>query len=146
MQDITVKKLGAEHICGVAEIERQCFSEPWSEGSLCMLTEPNAFGIVCLCGETVAAYGGMICVLDEGQITNIATLPEFRRRGLAEKALISMLEEARARNLTFLTLEVRESNSAAIGLYSKLGFRRIGMRPNFYRKPTEAAIIMEKKL
>ena len=144
--DIKIEHLSAQHIAGAAEIERQCFAEPWSEGSLKMLTEPNAFGIVCTVGETVAAYGGMICVLDEGQITNIATLPQYRRCGLATKTLQKMLMEAKERELSFVTLEVRESNSAAIELYTKLGFCTVGKRPNFYRKPTEAAVIMEKKL
>jgi len=146
MQKVTVKLLAAEHISGAAEIERQCFAEPWSENALKMLTAPNAFGVVCLDGDTVAAYGGMICVLDEGQITNIATLPDFRRRGLARRVLCKMLDEAKSRGLSFVTLEVRESNTAAIELYSGLGFCALGSRPNFYRRPIEAAIIMEKKL
>ena len=133
-------------ISAVAAIERSSFREPWSENSLKMLTQHGAFGIVCREGETVAAYGGMICVLDEGQITNIATLPEYRRRSLAGRTLEAMIEESKRRELAFLTLEVRESNSAAIALYEKFGFVAIGKRQGFYRFPTEAAIIMEKKI
>ena len=117
MQEIKLKKLEDKDIFGVARIELSCFSEPWSENSLKMLTEPNAFGIVCYDGDTLASYGGMICVLDEGQITNIATLPDFRRRGLAEKTLCAMLDMAKERGLSFVTLEVRESNEPAIALY-----------------------------
>ena len=146
MSDPIIRKLTAEDTEKAAIIEERCFAEPWSANSLLMLTGTNAFGIVCEIDGTVAAYGGMICVLDEGQITNIATLPEFRRRGLARKVLLSMLDEARARELAFVTLEVRESNAAAIALYEQLGFVKLGKRPNFYRKPTEAAVIMEKNL
>ncbi len=145
-EDIITRKLTVSDTEKVALIEEQCFAEPWSANSLLMLTEANAFGIVCEIDGILAAYGGMICVLDEGQITNIATLPDLRRRGLARKVLLSMLDEARARDLTFVTLEVRESNAAAIALYEQLGFIKLGKRPNFYRKPTEAAVIMEKKL
>ena len=144
--DPIIRKLEISDACDVALIESTCFSEPWSANAIKMLTEPNAFGIVCEADGQVAAYGGMICVLDEGQITNIATLPDFRRRGLARKVLDAMLSEARGRGLAFVTLEVRESNLAAISLYEKLGFFETGKRPNFYRKPTEAAVIMEKKL
>ena len=141
-----IELLREEHLTGVAEIELKCFSEPWSEASLKMLIGENSFGVVCQTDGTVAAYGGMICVLDEGQITNIATLPEFRRQGLATATLETMLKEASKRELAFVTLEVRESNFSAISLYEKLGFKQIGKRQNFYRKPTEAAIIMERKL
>ena len=146
MSEPMIRKLAAGDTEKAAIIEERCFTEPWSANSLLMLTGANAFGIVCEIDGTVAAYGGMICVLDEGQITNIATLPEFRRRGLAKKVLLSMLDEARSRKLAFVTLEVRESNVAAIALYEQTGFVKLGKRPNFYRKPTEAAVIMEKKL
>ena len=146
MSEPIIRKLTADDAANVAIIEEQCFAEPWSASSLLMLTQANAFGIVCKIDGTLAAYGGMICVLDEGQITNIATLPDFRRRGLAKKVLLAMLDEARERKLSFVTLEVRESNAAAIALYEQFGFVKLGKRPNFYRKPTEAAVIMEKKL
>ena len=64
----------------------------------------------------------MIAVLDEGQITNIATHPDFRRMGLGEKIVLSLIEYCKENGLVFLSLEVRESNVAAIGLYEKLGF------------------------
>ena len=77
--------LGSEHIPDVAEIERLCFSEPWSEKSLVILTDENNFGVVAtLDGQTVA-YGGMTCVLDEGAVTNIATHPDHRRQGLGRR-------------------------------------------------------------
>ena len=146
MPEPIIRRLVLSDAEKVALIEEQCFAEPWSANAIGMLTESNAFGIVCEADGAVAAYGGMICVLDEGQITNIATLPSFRRRGLAKKVLLAMLDEARERKLSFVTLEVRESNFAAIALYEQLGFFELGKRPNFYRKPTEAAVIMEKKL
>ena len=146
MMEFSVSIMTEGDLPGAAALEGEVFHEPWSENALRMLLQPNAFGIVCRAGDTVAAYGGMICVLDEGQITNIGTLPQFRRLGLARRTLEAMLEEANRRELTFVTLEVRESNSAAIGLYEKLGFSAIGKRQGLYRFPTEAAVIMEKKL
>ena len=85
-------------------------------------------------------------MLDEGQITNIATLPECRRRGYAAAVVAALLEEARSRKLAFVTLEVRETNAPAIALYEKFGFAVVGRRKNFYTEPTEAALVMQCNL
>ena len=90
----------------------------------------------------VCAYGGMAVVLDEGQILNIATRPDKKRQGHATRVLIKLIEHARENGLTLITLEVRESNLAARELYSKHGFCEIGRRKNFYKLPTEDAILM----
>ena len=134
--------LGSEHIPDVAEIERLCFSEPWSEKSLVILTDENNFGVVAtLDGQTVA-YGGMTCVLDEGAVTNIATHPDHRRQGLGRRILRELLSEAQKRGVHTVFLEVRESNDAARALYLSEGFYECGIRKNFYRRPTENAVQM----
>ncbi len=132
-----------EHLGGIAALEALCFAEPWSEQSLALLVGDTALGFTCLNGEGVpVAYVGMMTVLDEGQITNVATHPEHRRRGLADKLLSSLLAEARHRGLQALSLEVRESNAAAIALYEKHGFRVVGKRNHFYQHPREHALVM----
>lgn len=135
--------LTAAHLPGVAALERTVFAHPWSENALALLCGDTAFGYVTVEGERVTAYGGMLTVLDEGQITNIATHPDHRRRGLATEVLHALLGEARRRGLAFVTLEVRESNHSAIALYEKNGFRTVGRRPRFYTEPTEAALVMK---
>jgi len=134
------------HINDAARAEKLCFSVPWSEESLKMLTREPFFGLVALVDGKFAAYGGMMCVLDEAQMLNVATLPEYRRRGLAREILAGLYAEARARGAVTMTLEVRESNAAARELYKNEGFYEIGMRPNYYQDPREAAILMEKQL
>jgi len=134
------------HITAAADADRRCFSVPWSEESLKMLTRDPFFGLVALVDGEFAAYGGMMCVLDEAQMLNVATLPEYRRRGLAREILAGLYAEARARGAVTMTLEVRESNAAARELYKNEGFYEIGMRPNYYKDPREAAILMEKQL
>jgi len=135
------------YITQAAALERECFSMPWSEG---MIAEELEGGgghyIAALSGGRLIGYAGMRAVLDEGYITNVAVAPDFRRRGVA-RALIGALETwARERDLAFLTLEVRVSNDAALALYRGLGFEEAGVRPGYYIKPDEDAIIMTKWL
>ena len=127
----------------VEALERAVFAHPWSVRSLELLCGDTAFGFATQAGDTVTAYGGMLTVLDEGQITNVATHPEHRRQGLASLVLAALLQEARERKLAFVTLEVRESNAAAIALYEKFGFAVVGRRPHFYTEPAEAALVMQ---
>jgi ribosomal-protein-alanine N-acetyltransferase len=131
------------HIPEAAEIERLCFSDPWSEEGLEMLTGERAVAFASVASDgRLAAYAGMVTVLDEGQIVNVATHPDFRRMGCARSVLRALIGYADNNGITMLSLEVRESNAAAISLYNSEGFRAAGRRPRFYRNPTEAAIVM----
>lgn len=133
-----------EHIAQVAELEKICFSLPWSEKSLAEeLINPDA---VFLCREIdgkVAGYVGSI-ISDGCYVTNVAVFPQFRRMGCARLLLTSLEEKAKERNCEFITLEVRKSNLPAIGLYSSLGYSVAGERKNFYESPVENALIMTK--
>ena len=145
MNEYEILPLAEEHLDGVAEIERLCFSEPWSRNALTLLLGEGGFGVVALLDGQVAAYGGMTFVLDEGSVTNIATHPDFRRKGLGRAVTAKMLEEAFSRGLETVFLEVRESNVAARALYEGLCFETCGIRKNFYRKPTESALQMIRR-
>lgn len=144
---IELVRFEEKHIKIAAEAEKVCFSLPWSEESLKMLADGRGYGVVCLFDGEFAAYGGLLLV-DENScdIGNIATLPQFRRRGLARKILGALLEEAKKRGIGEVFLEVRESNLPAINLYLSDGFVVVGKRKNYYFRPREDAIIMEKKL
>lgn len=128
------------HIPGVAAIERACFSHPWSESGLREELGRGIFLVAEGDGGAPVGYVGCQTVLDEGYITNVAVLPAFRRKGVAETLLRELA--ARAGELSFVTLEVRQSNAAAIGLYTKMGYQPVGTRRNFYADPTEDALLM----
>ena len=109
------------------------------------LFDPQASFIVAEDDEgNVLGYAGLHAVLDEGYIDNVAVEPDARRHGVAS-ALLEVFCRFAAANLAFLTLEVRASNSAAIALYEKHGFRRAGLRPGYYQKPREDAVIMTRE-
>ncbi len=140
------------HLEGTATLEKLCFASPWSAESLRLLTS-DGIGVGYLLttsaenGEPlVTAYGGMLITVDEGQITNIATHPDYRRRGQATAILHSLIRHAKDCRLESISLEVRASNAAAIALYESFGFSTVGRRKGFYQKPTEDALIMICKI
>ncbi len=137
--------LQRDFIESIAAIERLCFSDPWSAGSLLEeVDNPNAVFLVCRQkGGPVVGYAGFLYVLDEGYIANIAVHPAFRRSGVGDALMKGLLSEARLRGLSFLTLEVRRGNLPAVGLYKKYGFIPCGLRRGFYEKPREDALLMK---
>lgn len=143
MQIVT---LGREHLSGVAKIEQECFSQPWSEKALEILLSDNAVAVVAVLDGEAVAYAGMTSVLDEGQITNVATLPSYRRRGFSHALLAELVARAKAKGISSIFLEARVSNVPALSLYESLGFCRIGMRRRFYSAPVEDAVLMELKI
>lgn len=138
-----IQRLNDTHLEGVAELERLCFSAPWTKASLTLLLRDGNYGTVALEGETVVSYAGLIRALDEGEITNVATHPDHRKRGYAKQVLLELIETARTEGLVRITLEVRVSNAAARSLYTALGFGDCGIRKNFYACPREDGIVME---
>ena len=146
MSDIIVRKMQPEDLLQVCEIEKDNFSLPWSEKSFLESMERNdTLFLVALNGEEVAGYLGCYCVAGEGEITNVAVKSSYRRQGVGGKLLETLYEEAKALHTQEFFLEVRESNEAAIGLYSRQGFVKEGVRKNFYEQPVENAVIMWKR-
>ena len=131
------------NIPDVGAIERECFSHPWSEDMLCEeLYNENASYIVAVAEDgTVLGYAGLKVVLDEGCIEKIAVKGQYRRMGVAD-ALVDTFVRFGQANLAFVTLEVRETNNAAIQLYMKHGFAQVGRRKNYYQELKEDAILM----
>jgi len=132
-----------EDVKTVAQIEKECFSLPWSEASFedSLAREDTVF-LVCE-DLDVVGYIGMYLSFEEGEITNVAVTPSYRQRGCGNLLIQAIKEEAKARAAESVILEVRVSNVPAISLYKKHGFEEIGIRKNFYEHPSEDAIIMK---
>ena len=141
-----IRKMTAAEVPQVAELEKLCFSLPWSEKSVAgELDNPLSVWLVAMEGESLAGYVGSQTVMDETDMMNLAVAPRFRRQGVGE-ALVNALEASlKDYGSRCLTLEVRDSNAAARALYAKLGFVEIGRRRGYYRDPREDALILRKE-
>lgn len=143
MTDIRLMK--NQDLAQVAEIEKQIFSMPWSEKAFSdSLNSENTIYVVAEEDGKVKAYCGMYLSFEEGNITNVAVAPEYRRKNIAQRMLDYIMEEAKKKGITDIFLEVRETNTGAIALYEKNGFKEAGIRKDFYEKPVENALIMWK--
>ena len=133
----------AEHIPQIEEIERECFSRPWTAEQLkSQMRDVQHEFIAAVDDGRVLGYVGIMYVLDEGYISNVAVHPDARRQGIGDALIDALAAKAAELELTFLTLEVREGNAPAIALYVKHGFHPVGKRKNYYDAPKEDAVLM----
>lgn len=134
------------HLAAVAALERLCFTTPWTEAMLEeeLYNDTASFIVAQRADGEVLGYAGLHVILDEGYIDNVAVRPEYRRQGVADRLLDVFCRFGQA-HLAFLTLEVRPSNTAAVALYEKHGFREAGRRKNYYENPTEDALLLTKE-
>ena len=142
MSKIEIVPMTKESASFVAELEKVCFSAPWSYEMLCAegLRAEAEFLCAFVDGK-FAGYAGMLCVLDEGQICNVAVCPLFRRMGIGEALMTAQRNAGLARGLSVMMLEVRAGNTAAQKLYEKLGWEKVGVRRNFYSAPREDGVL-----
>ena len=140
------ERMTALHMQAIAEIEKLCFSDPWSLNSICSeLSNPLSLWLVALDGDRVVGYVGSQTVLDGADMMNLAVLPQYRKQGIGEALVTHLVQCLREKGAICLALEVRQSNEPAIRLYKKLGFAQVGVRPNYYRNPRENALILRKE-
>ena len=136
-----------KHLDQLEELEKVCFSVPWTREQLkSQLPGKQHCFLVAVENETLLGYVGMMYVLDEGYISNVAVAPQQRRNGIGDALIEELMNRAEEFGLSFVTLEVRESNRPAIALYEKHGFQRVGLRKKYYDLPKEDAILMTKFL
>ena len=147
VMDIRIREMEAADLFKVADMERRLFTAPWSIDSFKgALKSQNQVFLVCDDHGTIAGYCGMLLIPGEGQILNVAVDEVYRRRGLATAMMNSMIEFGTESEVFLFTLEVRESNAPAIGLYKSMGFIPTGRRKAYYKNPEEDAILMDLDL
>ena len=145
MENLKIRTMTAEDIDKVYEIELASFSVPWSKNLfLESLADDNNRLFVAERDKEIAGYIDLWCILDEATIMNVAVAEAFRRQGVAVVLMEHALGVALSGGANAVTLEVRKSNEPAVRLYERLGFESVGIRPNYYEKPREDAIIMWK--
>lgn len=145
MAEYFVMPMSDDDIDSVVLLEKECFSTPWSRQSIVDAMNVNTKFFVFEKNGIVMGYIGISCVLDEGYVTNVAVFKEYRKKGVATALVNRALKLKDEIGLSFVSLEVRQSNENAISLYQKLGFKEEGKRKNFYTSPLEDAIIMTKR-
>ena len=145
--EILVRKMEERDLDRIMEIEKDCFTTPWSRESFLIEITENLLAryLVVEIDGIVAGYGGIWMIVGEGHITNIAVETKYRKLGLGKKLVEGLIKISIAMGIQSMTLEVRESNIAAQNLYAQYGFMAEGIRPNYYQDDNENAIIMWKK-
>ena len=143
---MTITKMTEAHIGQIAELEKICFNDPWSENSIASeLNNRLSCWLVAIEDGKVIGYLGSQTVLGETDMMNIAVHPDYRKNGIASNLIGELISTLMEQGSHSLMLEVRESNEPAKSLYLKLGFDVVGVRKNYYRNPKENALILRKE-
>ena len=145
---ILVRPMRDADVERVAQIESSAFSTPWKATTFRnLLDRPGAVLLVLEATQApVAGYAVLWCIQDQGELANIAVIPDLRNRRLGAHLLDQVMNEARGRNVESLYLEVRVSNFRARSMYASRGFEEIGVRRDYYEKPREDARVLMKRL
>lgn len=146
-EQCVIRKMQESDLDEVIEIEQVSFSMPWTKEAMAdsLKNENNVYLVAEYAGK-IAGYCGMWGIAGEGQINNVAVKQSYRGKGIASQMMQAFIEAGCKKNLMEFTLEVRESNTAAIRLYEKIGFQKEGIRKDFYDAPKENAVIMWLRL
>jgi len=133
--------LDETHLDGVIGVEAASFVEPWPRSLFAQeIAQPNRRYVAALDGEIICGYGGIMLVGEDAHIVTLAVAPDYREQGLASRLMMNLIDAGRGSGARHLTLEVRESNQAALELYRKFGFEPAGRRKGYYT--TEDAVVM----
>lgn len=134
MDEFFIRKLETQYVDGAFQVEKICLAEGWSKTAIsALLTREDVVYLVATAGENVCGIAGMYLVLDEGQITNVAVLPAYRKQGIGKLLIQQLIETGKTHGVNLFTLEVASRNATAIKLYGGFGFQTVGHRKGFYK-------------
>jgi ribosomal-protein-alanine N-acetyltransferase len=143
---VEIRPLGEDDLVEVVALEQEVYPLPWSRACFRNeLSRPYSH-LHGLCEAGSGLLVGYICfwiLYNEMHVLNLAVKPSWRGRGLGKLLLNHALDEARGQEVSLVSLEVRVSNEVAINLYHSVGFRRVGVRPNYYSPEREDALLMQ---
>ncbi|MEG0156533.1 MAG: ribosomal protein S18-alanine N-acetyltransferase [Anaerovoracaceae bacterium] len=147
MGEITVRQAEKGDVAALADLDRRCFSAPWSEESFRKEIEENniAFYIVAELAGKIVGYAGLWWIANEGHITNVAVDSQYRGKGLGTVILETLIGFTSEEGIEEFTLEVRPSNEPALALYEKFDFCVEGRRPKYYEDNGEDALILWRR-
>lgn len=141
MFEYKIERMQKEHLASVAQLEKECFPLPWTEEQISSeIFNPIAYYVVLLKENEVIGYGGYLNLAEEANIMDIAVKVDYQGQGLGKIIVKHLIENAKANNLTAMTLECRESNIKAQKLYESLDFVFVGKRPKYYENVEDAYI------
>jgi len=145
MSGFRIVPMSEEHLDALAQVDALCFPDPWTRGGLkAELSSDTACFAAAVKDGLAVGCAGMHCICGECYIDKVCVHPDCRRQGIAEALVQYLIDDALTHHAEFITLEVRAGNAPAIALYQKLGFKPVGVRPNFYSEPKEDALLMTK--
>ncbi|MEQ1857447.1 MAG: ribosomal protein S18-alanine N-acetyltransferase [Longimicrobiales bacterium] len=146
--EVEVRTMRAEDVDAVVAIETDTFTSPWRRDTFLELIDRPTLELFVMEHRSlgIVGYAVLWCILDQGELANLAIVPELRGRGLGTRLLGRVVDVARTRGVETLYLEVRDSNRTALGLYSRFGFSQVGLRRGYYDRPKEDARILMAKL
>ena len=141
-----IEPMNASHVPQIAQLEKRCFSDPWSEKSIASeLENPLSVWLVAVDGGQLIGYVGSQTVLGETDMMNLAVAPEARRQGTGRALVLALVDALTEKGSHSLMLEVRVSNTPAQKLYESLGFSQVGRRPKYCANPREDALILRQE-
>ena len=151
MSEFILRLMRPEDVAQVEDIEKEAYRDRWSDFAYLSELQDNKLASYVVLTPSddekkIAAYGGFWSILDEGHITKVTVAREYRGKKLSKQLLEGMLKMAKLKGAARVTLEVRVSNKAAVGLYHKMGFTDSGIRPHYYADNNEDAYIMWREL